>query len=91
MKMGKVIFNMYYIVDIDDEDMMNAAKQCICEDIMSAVKYDELESYIETQEDPNITPDQIPEFLCPVENFCPRCGQHFTTHNNDGSCVNDSD
>lgn len=51
MRLGKVIFYNYYVVDLDDEDMVEEAKELLCEDIYDGVKYDELGNYIETAED----------------------------------------
>ncbi len=63
MKWGKVFIDLGYYVDLDDESMVNHAKECVYEDIMSAVKYDELFNWIRVEEDPTVKPVDIPDFL----------------------------
>ncbi|NBO98757.1 MAG: hypothetical protein EBU90_01335 [Proteobacteria bacterium] len=62
--LARIVIDLSYVVDINDPDMIEEATQCIYEDIMNAVKYNELENYIVMQDpDPNLTEDDIPEFL----------------------------
>lgn len=63
MKMGRISLDLAYVVDMDNEDMVNRAKECFYEDIMQAVKYGELGSWIDVQPDNQATPDMIPQFL----------------------------
>jgi hypothetical protein len=67
-RLGKVIFDLSYVVDLDDADMVDHAKECIYEDIMSAYKYDEVQNYIEvTEPDKTLKESDIPQFLLPEE------------------------
>lgn len=67
-RLGKVIFDLGYVVDLDDADMVDRAKECIYEDIMSAYKYDEVQNYIEvTEPEGTLKESDIPEFLLPEE------------------------
>lgn len=62
--LAKIVIDLSYVVDINDPDMIEEATQCIYEDVMNAVKYNELENYIVLQDpDPTLTEDDIPEFL----------------------------
>jgi hypothetical protein len=66
MRIGRVYIPSAYIVDLDDEEMVERAKTCMYEDIMNAVKYNELENWIEDDPvDPeeNFSEADIPEFL----------------------------
>jgi hypothetical protein len=63
MRLGRVHIGAGYIVDLDNPDMVDEAKECLYEDIMNAVKYDELDSYVDVMEDPTVNEGDIPEFL----------------------------
>lgn len=60
---GKVEFKISYVVDLDDQIMVDDAKQCVFEDVMNAVKYDEVVNYIDAAEDPTAKAEDVPEFL----------------------------
>lgn len=60
---GRVFFEISYVVDLDDRDMVDDAKQCVFEDVMSAVKNDEVTECIKIKLDPEARADDIPEFL----------------------------
>lgn len=60
---GKVEFTVSYVVDLDDKDMVEDARQCVFEDVMNAVKYDEVANQIKVKADPAAKPEDIPEFL----------------------------
>jgi hypothetical protein len=62
-KIGKVYFNLEYFVDLNDNDMVEHAKQCLYEDIMSLVKYDETYGNINVEESKEHSYDDIAEFL----------------------------
>jgi hypothetical protein len=47
----------------DDESMQEHAKQCLYEDIMNLVKYDELYDAITLVDAPEAREEDIPEFL----------------------------
>ena len=62
-KLGRVYFNLSYVVDMDDQEMVEQAKEAIYEDIMSALKYNEIDSYIDLKLDKKAKVKDIPEFL----------------------------
>lgn len=64
MRLGKVKIEIEYVVDLDNDEMVSEAKNAIYEDLMSAVKYDELFNHIEvTDEDKTLKEEDIAEFL----------------------------
>ena len=63
MRLGKVYIHHYYVVDLDNEDMVDEAKMCMFEDLMNAVKYDELGNWISVKEDNSLKESDIPSFL----------------------------
>ena len=68
MRLGKVTMDMGYVVDLDNEDMVSEARDCMYEDLTDAVKYDELKSWITVGEpDSSLNEGDIPEFLSPDE------------------------
>ena len=62
-KYQKVTLDLYYMVRDDNESMKVRAKQCLYEDIMSLVKYDELYDAITFVDAPDAKEEDIPEFL----------------------------
>jgi len=63
-RLGRVCINHTYVVDLNNKDMIREAVDCLYEDLMNAVKYDELQDWIHVVADPTATEDDIPEFLC---------------------------
>lgn len=63
MKLGVVKIGLAYTVDLDNPDMVEHAKECVYEDIMNAVKYNELGGWIKTAEAPDAKESDIPDFL----------------------------
>jgi hypothetical protein len=63
MRLGKIVLDLAYVVNLNDQDMVDQAKECIYEDIMSAYKYNEIHNYIEVIESPESEESDIPEFL----------------------------
>lgn len=64
MRLGKVKIELEYVVDLDNDDMVNDAKNALYEDLMAAYKYDGLYNLIEvTGEDKFLNEENIPEFL----------------------------
>jgi hypothetical protein len=57
------MFKIEYTVDLDDEDMVQHAKDCIAEDIDNAVKNDEAYDQIKIVHDPKAKKSDIPDFL----------------------------
>ena len=64
MRLGKVKIEMEYVVDLDNEDMINEAKNALYEDLMNAYKYNKIYNHIEvTEQDESLKECDIPEFL----------------------------
>lgn len=62
--LARVIIDLGYVVDINDPDMIERARNCFYEDIMNMMKYNELGDAIELGElDPTLTVSDIPNFL----------------------------
>jgi hypothetical protein len=62
-RLGRVTYSVNYVVDLDNKDMVDEAKQCVFEDVMNAVKYDEVTNWINVEDAPDADPSDIPEFL----------------------------
>jgi hypothetical protein len=62
-RLGRVVFDLGYVVDLDDKEMVEEASTSIIEDIYAAMKYGELDQYIEVREDSTAREEQIAEFL----------------------------
>ena len=58
-----------YVVDLDNEEMVERAKTCAYEDIMNAVKYNEVGNLLSVVEDSTLNEEDIPEFLKDEEDF----------------------
>jgi hypothetical protein len=67
MRLGRVTISVSYVIDLDDQNMVNHAKECVYEDVMNMVKYNEVAGWINTEEDPNASKEDIAEFLLPQE------------------------
>lgn len=63
MRLGKVKLTAEYVVNLDDEYMVEEAKTALYEDIMNFVKYDELQNHFDVVEDPTSKEDDIADFL----------------------------
>jgi hypothetical protein len=63
MRFGKVEFMIGYIVDLDNKDMVELAKDYIVEDINVCVKYNDTYNYIDMVEDSSLTEDDIPQCI----------------------------
>ena len=68
MKMGRVCLDLNYIVDMDNDEMVKQAVECLYEDIMQGIKYGNLSNWIDVIEDKNANPSMIPDFLLEKEN-----------------------
>jgi len=68
MKLGKVCLTLDYVVDMDNQDMVKQAVECLYEDLMQGYKYDNIMNWIDVVEDNTATEDMIPEFLLEKEN-----------------------
>jgi hypothetical protein len=63
MRMGKVTIGHSYAVDLDNQAMVDEAKDCLVEDMSNAAKFDEMHANVHVEEDPDACPGDIPEFL----------------------------
>lgn len=64
MRIGKVVFQISYPVDLDNEEMVTHAKEAIWEDLSNGFKYSLAEGYIKIDSSDNLlTEDDIPDFL----------------------------
>lgn len=70
-RLGRVYLELEYVVDLDDENMVERAKTCFYENFMSLVKYDEVFNRIGVREDKDAKEEDIPEFLLPPEDEDP--------------------
>lgn len=68
MKLGRVHLDINYIVDMDNQDMVEHAIESFIEDLMQGIKYGNVTDWIDVAEDKNATEDMIPEFLLEKEN-----------------------
>jgi hypothetical protein len=59
MRGGKVRILIEYAVDLDKPEQVEVAKDFVCEDAFSAIKYNELESYLEIIEDVSVMENDI--------------------------------
>ena len=64
-RLGKVKYSIEYVVDLDNEAMVDHAREAIVEDLTNAYKYCELNAGIQVEQDDCKTLDEgdIPEFL----------------------------
>ena len=63
MRLGRVKIAHSYVVDLDNEEMCKEAATCLYEDLLNAVKFDELDLWIETVEDSTAVESDIASFL----------------------------
>jgi len=62
-RLGKVYIPTKYVVDLDNESMVDEARECMIEDIMSAIKHDEMPYWVDIAEDNSLSESDIPDFL----------------------------
>lgn len=63
MRMGKVRILDEYVVDLDNEEMVEHAKDALIEDVFNTIKFDSVQDGIEIIEDATLIEADIPEFL----------------------------
>jgi hypothetical protein len=64
MKLGRIVIDIGYIVDLDNEDMVWHAKDAMMEDISNIYKYDEFADWMQIEDAPeDATEEDIPAFL----------------------------
>lgn len=69
-RLGKVTLEISYVVDLDDPSMVDHAKECIYEDIVDAVKHNEVDSHINIDhDDGTLQESDIPSFLFDTEDW----------------------
>jgi len=61
--LGRVHITAEYVVDMNDERMVSQAKDALYDDVMNAVKYNELPQMIEVDKEDGLSVNDIPEFL----------------------------
>ena len=62
-RLGRVQVSLSYVVDLDNQDMIDEAKECLWEDLMNIFKYNEIHDHIDVVEDKKATEGDIPDFL----------------------------
>jgi len=64
MRLGKVTIDVGYVVDLEDPDMVAHAVDSLYEDVLDAVKYNELGNWIHIGDyDSTLSEADIPSFL----------------------------
>jgi hypothetical protein len=63
MRLGVVKFSAEYVVDLDNSEMVEHARDAVFEDVTNAIKHGEVASWIKEVEDQNADEGDIPEFL----------------------------
>ena len=62
-RLGRVVMDIGYVVDLDNSEMCDHAREFFYEDLMNAYKNNEVGTYLTTVEDKTATEGDIPEFL----------------------------
>jgi hypothetical protein len=70
MRLGKVSFGSAYVVDLDNKEMVEHAKEAVYDDLTSAVKFGDAFNSLLVEEAPDAEEGEIPEFLLDEENNC---------------------
>ena len=65
-RLGRVEFHCSYVVDLDDPDMVETAREALHEDIYNIVETHNIEDCFSIFEDPDADPSDIDEYLMPV-------------------------
>lgn len=61
--LGRVVIDLGYVVDLDNQEMVEKAKRNFYDEMMTLDKDSELHKTISVIEDRRATEDDIPEFL----------------------------
>ena len=59
----RVVIDVGYLAYKDDESMVDHAKAALYEDVMNAVKHNEIDSWVGVTDAPDADPSDIPGFL----------------------------
>ena len=66
-RIGTVSLSLKYVVDLDDDDMVCQAKECVYEDLVQVLVknsgLDEFYAMLDVKHDPKLTEDDIDDFL----------------------------
>ena len=79
MKMGVVRISHEYVVDLESPEMVEQGKASLYEDLMCAVKYGGLWDWLDVEESPDASPDDIPDFM--RTRVCTQCKQTLYVDN----------
>lgn len=60
---GRVTFSVSYVVDMDDAEMIDEAREMLAEDVADAIRYREVGDVVEVEPDPNATEADIHDTL----------------------------
>lgn len=82
MKLGRVVIDLGYVVDMENQEQVAEAKRCFYDDLSNAQRYNELASWMEVQPDENATEDMIPEHIT----VCKKCGSSL----DEGYCTDET-
>ena len=63
MRMGKVCFAIEYPVDLDNEEMVDLAKDALCDDMQGMFQRQEISGAFTTREDTTLVEGDIPSFI----------------------------
>lgn len=63
MRIGVVRLSLEYVVDLDNEEMVQHAMNALYDDIHYQVKYNSVHEWITAEEEAAFTEADIPEFL----------------------------
>lgn len=65
---GRVTFSISYVVDLDDEEMIDEAREMVAEDVRDAIRHHEASAWIEVEPDAQATEDDIHDYLIEQRN-----------------------
>ena len=60
---GRVTFSISYVVDLDDEEMIDEAREMVAEDVAAAIRHTELDAWIDVEHDADATEADIVDYL----------------------------
>jgi len=63
MRLGRVKINREYIVDLDNQEMVDHAKESVCEDFSEMLKSDTVYDSVIVEPAPDASENDIPDFL----------------------------
>jgi len=64
--LGKIVIDLGYVVDLDNADMVNEAKRCFYDDLMSGYNNNEIINWMEVIKQKGLTENDIPEHLLEI-------------------------